>query len=305
MSGVDAVLIGDSEDEVVADSSSSNTINTINGVCITNEHLETASEGWLTDEVITAFSYCLLQDVADVHCCSTFFYSSLESGRNVDWLNRWRRSSQFDRRRLVFVPLNWSNSHWALIVVHVQDRLVEYYDSMMASGVDRGQRALDLIAKTFSSMGSLESGEFADLIDAIQSLKIEKDALAYRTSIPIDQQQQMDGSSCGVFVCWHMARLAGLDCVCQYSVLEMRQFIRNTLETGKILPLPSRANDSKECSKSNMSETGNIALYEREIPIRIDQSDATNETSQSDATKATDQSRDAKHGTRFQRCLVQ
>ena len=39
------------------------------------------------------------------------------------------------RHNLVFIPINIDNIHWSLIVIHVQERRIQYYDSMHTDGV--------------------------------------------------------------------------------------------------------------------------------------------------------------------------
>ncbi|KAJ1410740.1 hypothetical protein B484DRAFT_336273 [Ochromonadaceae sp. CCMP2298] len=49
-------------------------------------------------------------------------------------VQRWtRRFDIFDLDR-IYLPLNVGNQHWTMIVVHVQRRRIEYFNSLCASG---------------------------------------------------------------------------------------------------------------------------------------------------------------------------
>lgn len=147
---------------------------------------------WVTDEIINAFSFVLSQNSANVHCCSTYFFTHLLDSRRdtkekYDWIKRWEKRIDWVNRKFIFIPINWANSHWALAVLNMECLELSYYDSLKS--ITRSMRALNILEESLSSLSI-----------------VSKDSI--KCSYPSRQIQQHDGSSCGVFVCWRMVKIA-------------------------------------------------------------------------------------------------
>lgn len=181
---------------------------------------------WLTDAIINAYGARLASRYEHLHCCSTFFFTRINERFEEDWLSRWKATLR-PNLRLLLVPINWNNSHWALAAYNLQAGSLSYYDSMM-SPVE-GENALSLLKKAFEACKLLPSSISGD--DKVRTVEGRDDAvgvLAFILSklkvangndkgtepksitvrIPPRQAQQIDSSSCGVYVCWRMRLLA-------------------------------------------------------------------------------------------------
>lgn len=247
----------------------------LEGCIITSRHQKILSSpsDWLTDDIITAFCHRIAEADPTVHCCSTFFFTRLQHrGLDEDWLRKWRKTVRAQKRRIM-VPINWGNSHWALAVLHMESEVIQgqhrgaqkeeatlhYFDSLMSKR--RAREALSILEEAFvvSKVGlnrfrykkppaadTKRGNEPVGLLAFVMSkVKIAqppdsptKDAsrrLVITAEIPSAQPQQTDGSSCGVFVCWWIARLCDLlpsrfgD---SPNPARFRQFIFRTIMSG-------------------------------------------------------------------------
>ena len=99
-------------------------------------------ETWLNDTLINCFLKKYVQDMLnDVYCFDTHFFTRLwEDGYyNYDNVKRWGRRFAPDPEtgqprglaalKTLYVPINISNSHWIFILVDVEKRQIEPYDS--------------------------------------------------------------------------------------------------------------------------------------------------------------------------------
>ncbi|KAJ1398196.1 hypothetical protein B484DRAFT_339727 [Ochromonadaceae sp. CCMP2298] len=67
-------------------------------------------------------------------CCLLQQQSSSPGEYSFLGVQRWtRRFDIFDLDR-IYLPLNVGNQHWTMIVVHVQRRRIEYFNSLCARG---------------------------------------------------------------------------------------------------------------------------------------------------------------------------
>ncbi|PJF19216.1 Sentrin-specific protease 2 [Paramicrosporidium saccamoebae] len=196
------------------------TITVVNGFPFTTRHRSILqdSQEWLTDEIINAFCFRVVTAKPKVHCCSTFFYTKIAASMDEAWLNRWKRT--VTGKDLIVVPVNWGNSHWALVVYDVKANALRYYDSMMNTANSR--QALGLIKEAFemcqlfpepsppsTRQSSDTVGVLAFIMSKVTINEPNKSPPPLKLETPPGQYQQTDGSSCGVFVCWWIAKLTG------------------------------------------------------------------------------------------------
>lgn len=166
-------------------------------VNITRGHLQCLLPmQWLNDEVIN-FWFQLLND-RDVelvqsgtmskrsHFFNSFFYTKVsENGYNFVNVRRWTRKIDIFALDKVFVPVNLSNTHWCLAVIFMQEKRIQYYDSMDGGGM----KCLSILLRY--------------LHDEMQhKKKSEFDGSEWKLvpSTP-ETPQQHNGSDCGVFTC--------------------------------------------------------------------------------------------------------
>jgi Ulp1 family protease len=193
---------------------------TINEITITRRHQQILQDihEWLTDEVINAFCGRVSAAKPTVHCCSTFFYTKIASSMDEEWLRRWKRTVNLPKD-LIIIPVNWNDSHWALVVYDIRASTLKYYDSMMSGS--RSREALGTIKEAFEKCQLVKEpsspptkrcddavGVLAFIMSKI-SMDDTEDINPLKMETPKNQPQQTDGSSCGVFVCWWIAKLSG------------------------------------------------------------------------------------------------
>ena len=114
-------------------------------------------EEWLNDEIIGFYLKVGLQNRDNKlwdkqkkgrrsHFFSSYFWQTLfdEYNRNKDmrgkdnynnsrkWSKKVFGGNIFELKRL-FIPINYRRDHWALGVIHIQNKLIQYYDSTKAS----------------------------------------------------------------------------------------------------------------------------------------------------------------------------
>jgi sentrin-specific protease 1 len=148
--------------------------------------------GWLSDEVINFYLGLLELYFSRCHFFNTHFYALLDKGGHAR-VATWTRNVDIFALDMVFVPVHLYESHWALVVVNVQERAIEYYDSL-ASDADEPTRVITayLLREELLKRGG-----------ASEDWRI----VAPGTTIP----QQRNGSDCGVFLCrYAYCRAAGL-----------------------------------------------------------------------------------------------
>jgi len=150
---------------------------------------------WLNDEIINM--YMQLLSLRDERLCeankerkpSHFFNSFfltvlLKDG--YSGVRRWTRRAKVDVFALskIFVPVNLQNTHWCMLVVDVQRKVIQYYDSMGGSG----RSCLDTMESYMAQEHKDKRG-----VPIPPSLKWKKVCTTDETP------RQKNGSDCGVF----------------------------------------------------------------------------------------------------------
>ncbi len=93
---------------------------------------------WLNDEIINFYMGMLSERHAEYKSINggrgQFFFSSYFMSnlidRGYDGVSRWTKNVKIFELDKVFVPININNFHWVLAVVHIQEKVIEYVDSM-------------------------------------------------------------------------------------------------------------------------------------------------------------------------------
>ena len=215
---------------------SSQVIATRNNIEITKDKLLCLRDReWLNDEIINL--YCdMLNDLGSgvggkskrTFVWNSFFWLKLSSdgkGYNYKAVQRWtsRRKIDlfsFDR---ILVPMNIGKNHWALGMVDLVDRTVQYYDSLAASTVH---------ASFAEYIRQYLEDEFRD------KRKDEEcpDFASFETVL-VEPPQQRNGYDCGVFTCMAAECLvAGRDWMDydQSLIPDMRRKMAIQVQAGKI-----------------------------------------------------------------------
>lgn len=214
-------------DEEAEEEAEEEILSIVDGIRITHRHETILKDphAWLNDEIISAFCARLASLDHTQHYCSTFFYtklSDMSTTMDREWLRRWHRTVGNDVNR-IFVPVNWGNSHWALVVFDVGERILRYYDSMMSGArgreaLTRVKRALDeleIATKTVEPERPRKKEEPVGVLAFLMSRMslgpplVKTAQREIKMEMPSGQPRQTDGSSCGVFVCWWIGKVSG------------------------------------------------------------------------------------------------
>jgi Ulp1 family protease len=186
---------------------------------------------WLTDEIINAYCARIAERHPDTHCCSSYFYTKISRSLDVAWLQRWRQ--RLGAKERIIVPINWGNSHWALIVFDVEESILRYYDSMMSESKSR--EALTTVREAFECCGFINSEEGNDAVGVLafimskMTVSSPKSIQRIRLETPKGQPQQTDNSSCGVFICWWVTKLSGISVALPPNPISFRRTILETI----------------------------------------------------------------------------
>ncbi|KAI5948828.1 hypothetical protein KGF57_005226 [Candida theae] len=163
-------------------------------ICITRYNidltfadLQTLKDGrWLNDNVIDFYlNMVMKQNPKKIFIWTTHFYSTLAS-RGYNGVARWAKRKKIDLFTMdrVIVPINISNTHWALAVIDNVAKTITYYDSL-----------------TFGQSGNPEAVENLQMYMDHEAQRLNCDAVQYKLIPYIEAPQQQNGSDCGVFTC--------------------------------------------------------------------------------------------------------
>lgn len=129
--------------DLIYNTPSTKSIISCNNGQIHGKDLQTLSPGaWLNDEVINFFLKLLRNTTNGCYSHSTYFLPTLMSNqsrtynyRNVSrWTKRGKNKCDLFSQRYVFIPVNMTNTHWTVVVVNIEKKIISYYDSMGGSG---------------------------------------------------------------------------------------------------------------------------------------------------------------------------
>ncbi|KAJ3195181.1 hypothetical protein HK101_000891 [Irineochytrium annulatum] len=159
--------------------------------------------GWLNDEAINGYLNLMGQRHPKVKFMSTFFYTTLVQGGKYDYtrVRRWTRKTPrgvfaYDR---VCVPINRGNSHWSMAAIDITTGRLTYHDSL---------RSTTSTAILNHLLHYLQDEWVDKILPSSPAEAWDTGRWQIATSGQRDPRQ-MDGGSCGVFVCMFARRIAG------------------------------------------------------------------------------------------------
>ena len=213
---------------------------------------------WLNDSIVIGFM-CVL-NARDAELCSrgviskrSYFFNSLlipllmedSGGYNFNKVRRMPAQAPggniFSLLRL-FIPVCIDRSHWTLLVVHIPDKIIKYYDSMG----NIGDRYLRCTIKFLRDTHFMDHG--CDLPD----LDTWRSNLETVRRLP----QQVGGFDCGVFVCArceYIYRDIDLRRFTQADVLGYRDQIKHSILNWR--PANVSNNDQQECINNEPNDS--------------------------------------------------
>ncbi|SMN22715.1 similar to Saccharomyces cerevisiae YPL020C ULP1 Protease that specifically cleaves Smt3p protein conjugates [Maudiozyma saulgeensis] len=142
-----------------------------------------APRRWLNDTVIEYFMKSIERTTENTVAFNSFFYTSL-SERGYQGVRRWmkRKKVQITDLDKIFVPINLNQSHWALVMIDIKNKSINYVDSL-----SHGPNAM-----SFAILNDLKGYVISESQDSIG-----QDFELNHLSCP----QQPNGFDCGIYVC--------------------------------------------------------------------------------------------------------
>jgi len=179
--------------------------------------------GWLRESIISLFMRLIelrsridALNLPSIHALDPLFTFSLMRKRYEK--PRVHQGGDIFNFDMVFCPINIESNHWALIVLHHSQKVLEYYDSMGGTN----EAAIAAINEYVVVEHTVVRNEL-----------IEPYKVVLKTDIPL----QENGRDCGVFVCLYAERLsrrAAFD-FNQSHIQLYRQRIAYELLTGRLM----------------------------------------------------------------------
>ncbi|GES72457.1 sentrin-specific protease 3 isoform X1 [Rhizophagus clarus] len=147
---------------------------------------------WLSSDHINAYLSYLNTKFHHIFSLSSFFYTKLTM-TGYSSVVRWTKRTQISQKKIIFVPINLHQSHWILAAIFMKDpyRIV-VFDSLGSITNDYaiaiGKNLVKWLNEEYRK--NYNSNEIGDQI------KVFLDIMFLNEKPP-----QVDGHSCGVFVC--------------------------------------------------------------------------------------------------------
>lgn len=141
---------------------------------------------WLNDEVINMWMNLLQVMHPSHYYFSSHFFTKLQK-EGYDAVKRWTKNINLFKKSKLFIPINENKSHWTLIVVDLNLKKIQYYDSKLS---DDSLHAKSIVAEYLTTE---QHQKFP------HHVPISWDD-ANRENI-IDLPKQKNFCDCGVFVC--------------------------------------------------------------------------------------------------------
>ena len=227
--GLRCSLDGDVTGAVAKEDQSLNMVGTI--PVAASDLATLAYPAWLNDEIMNAFFWMLNVRDAALSAApnslrrrslfhSTFFVSKLsENGYTYDNVKRWTRksalqakfgvSSIFELDKVV-IPVHVSGNHWCLAVIYMQEKKIQYYDSMAGSGM----AVLRALLRWLGDESRERLGE-----------ELDEEAWTLVPTQMDETPQQHNGCDCGAFTCTAADFLSNGEAL-SYSQADMPHFRR-------------------------------------------------------------------------------
>ncbi len=179
---------------------------------VKEENLDTTNKGKFIDDVVIN-AYTLIQNHLFMHtnryCANTHIYSGYIVPRNLrtfqenhgkdssdEKIYRYRNFFNYD---VYIFPINDpTRTHWYVIAVRFDKRVIEIYDSLRLSSIDEYNVQINNIKNYLKACSGVKTPR-ARLVSRKGYEKLDFDAMKVVLVMTFDQQP--DGNSCGAYVC--------------------------------------------------------------------------------------------------------
>ncbi|CAK9275720.1 unnamed protein product [Sphagnum jensenii] len=192
------------------------------------------SGGWLNSEVINTYMTLIeirSRTLWNIHkkeqkfgrvptrvCVYNSFFCQKLLTSGYEGVRRWKNKIDWFEYDIIIIPVNYFQSHWALVAVDMQRQAVEYYDSHVHSRAENAYDSVLVSVNEFLKESCIHKfGSHQRLCHWTQEIMED--------GVP----QQEDASSCGVYICVFADLLArGLEPPFSFSqkdIFQIRQGI--------------------------------------------------------------------------------
>ncbi|RIA83707.1 hypothetical protein C1645_785617 [Glomus cerebriforme] len=201
---------------------------------------------WLSSDHINAYLSYLNTKFHSIFSLPSFFYTKLTTTGRYDYSSvvRWTKKTEIFNKEIIFVPINLDETHWILATIFMKD---EYRIAVLDSlGILTNDNAIaigrhlirwlnDEYCHKFRVYDNNEY-ENPDLNESIRKSTIFGDAEEISFTFDImfrEKPPQVDGCSCGVFVCM-FARLIAEN-VERDTIMEIAKWQEAILKFRKVM----------------------------------------------------------------------
>ena len=210
---------------------------------------------WMNDLVIDAW-LTLVQQFSDrtanmprIHIMHTAFYTRMTVAPNgskcfdFPGVASYFKDKDLLLYEYIFFPINQSQNHWALVVINMHDKCIEYYDSLLLPKPKR------LLRKAAEICEPILQWLYCNLAARPETI----DLSTWRTCVHRRAPQQANFYDCGVYMCqitkWLAARTRGTHHPFPFSACDvamLRVQMVHELSRGAIQPQRSTANEIQQ-----------------------------------------------------------
>jgi sentrin-specific protease 1 len=146
-------------------------------------------ENWLNDVVIDGYLALVKDESFETTGFTIYFYRGLMN-KPIEEMLRWTKKTHLFGTRLVHIPVNDTGSHWCLVTIDHQEKMVTARDSI------RGQEDEPEIRHILSNIKNMMGYDI--LMNPLsRGFNIEDYRFLHDRTMP----RQNNGNDCGVFAC--------------------------------------------------------------------------------------------------------
>ncbi|CAB4480308.1 cysteine proteinase [Rhizophagus irregularis] len=182
---------------------------------------------WLSSDHINAYLSYLSMKFSHVFSLPSFFYTKLTTTGRYEYSSviRWTKKTAIFQKEIIFVPIILDESHWILAAIFMKDQRIAILDSLgilsIENSITIGRNLVRWLNDEYHSKYNVYEedecknykikGGDPDTNEINQSTRSStiigkaesKNQINFELDIMFQNEQppQMDGSSCGVFVC--------------------------------------------------------------------------------------------------------
>lgn len=154
-------------------------------ILLSSVHKKPFIPGWLYDEVINSFFWCLQEEHVNVLYAASTSMLSLQNGGQAGRL--WSEKCN-EKKQLIIAPWNPTDCHWTFVAIDLQQRNIFYVDPLNSAAEIQNSTHMQALAEFLPSLLDRKFG--------LSGFQITSPA----------HTLQPDSSSCGVLVCWYASQ---------------------------------------------------------------------------------------------------